>query len=157
MSDPHHQPKYEHEFVRHDPKEGFDDTEPDSKSIFGFVIGSILLLVLVIGALQYYFDSVWKNMVQENVLSVPAPELGAQRNLEAWRMTHYEYTDKSKTTVRIPMDRARAMFMEEMKAGKAFYPGKPTEPKPETPAAAPAADAKGGDAEGKETKEGAKK
>src|SRR5215470_11508069 len=133
MTDTHEDHKFDHEAVMHSPNEGYDPTEPDSKSITGFVIGSIVLLVVTIAALQYYFDSVWSKMVYENVLSVPSSELSDQRSLEDWRLTHYEYTTPEKKEVRIPLDRAKALFLEEAKSGKSFYPGKPTEPKPETP------------------------
>jgi len=157
VSEVHHD-KYEDHIARHDPREGFDDTEPDSKSIFGFVIGSVILLVAVILALQFYFDKVWSNMVEERVSSVPDADLGVQHNLEDWRLNHYEFTDKSKTSVRLPLDRAKALLLEEAKAGKTFYPAKPTEPKPETPNApadakgAAAPDAKGDDKGKAETK-----
>ena len=128
-------------FVKHDPSEGFDPSEPDSKSIAGFVIGSVVLLVAVIFSLQYYFDKIWGSMVYDRVMAVPSSELANQRRLEDWRMTHYEYTDKSKTAIRMPMERAKQLLMEEMKTGKTFYPGKGTEPKPEVPPAP--ADAKG--------------
>jgi hypothetical protein len=134
---------HDHNIGHHDPSEGFDHSEPDSRSIFVYIGVSVVLLVAVIFALQSYFDQVWKQRVYDNVLSVPSSGIANQRNLEAWRMTHYEYTDKSKTTVRIPLDRAKAMFMEEMKAGKQFYPAKATEPKPEVlSTAAPVADGK---------------
>ena len=123
------------ELPPHDPKEGFDATEPHARQITLFVILSVITLAVTIAALQYYFDKVWNQMVYENVLAVPGGELADQRSLEDWRLTHYEYTDKSKTTVRIPFERAKALFLEEAKQGKTFYPAKPTEPKPETPAA----------------------
>jgi hypothetical protein len=135
--------KYDQPLPHHDPSEGFDGTEPDSKSITGFVIASVITLVVVILALQFYFNGVWNAMVSERVLSVPGGELATQRQLEEWRFTHYEYTDKSKSTVRIPLDRARQLYLEDAKAGKTFYPAKPTEPKPETPADAPKEVAKG--------------
>ena len=124
------------EVVPHDPREGFDATEPHSRQITLFLILSVTTLVVTIAALQYYFDKVWNQMVYDSVLSAPGVDLAKQRNLEDWRMTHYEYTDKSKTTVRIPLERARVLFLEEAKQGKAFYPGKATEPKPEVPAGA---------------------
>jgi hypothetical protein len=39
----------------------------------------------------------------------------------------------------MPFDRAEELFLAEQAAGKTFYPAKPTEPKPEVPAEAPAA------------------
>ena len=44
--DPHG--KYDHEVIPHSPDEGFDATEPDSKSITGFVIGSVILLIVIV-------------------------------------------------------------------------------------------------------------
>jgi len=133
MSEEQQPSKYDHEVVRHDPSEGFDRTEPDSKSITFFVVLSVVALVLTMVALQGYFQKVWDEMTYERVLAVPGGELADQRNLENWRLTHYEYADKSKTTVRIPFERARELFLKDAAEGKTFYPGKPTEPKPETP------------------------
>jgi hypothetical protein len=128
-----HHSKYEDHIVHHDPQEGFDPTEPDAKSITMFVIVSVVTLIVVMVALQGYFQKIWNELTYERVLSVPGEELAAQHNLENWRLTHYEYTDKSKSTVRIPLERAKELFLKEAAEGKAFYPGKPTEPKPETP------------------------
>ena len=62
------------------------------------------------------------------------------RALSAWRLSHYEYADPTKTAVRMPFERAKELFLAEQAAGKTFYPAKPTEPKPEEPATpAPAA------------------
>jgi hypothetical protein len=144
--DAHEHDKYQYEVEKHDPKEGFDPTEPAARSIWGFAIGSIVMLVALILAVQSYFDKLWDEAVYEKVLSVPGAEVGDLHNLENWRLTHYEYTDPSKTTVRIPIEEARKAFLEDAKAGKTFYPGKPTEPKPEqpeTPVAAPGAPADG--------------
>jgi hypothetical protein len=140
MSDSHDQ--YDHPIEKHNPEEGFDATEPEAKSIWAFALGSVVLLVLLIGAVQVYFDGIWNQAVYDKVLSVPGQEVGDLHNLENWRLTHYEYTDPSKTAVRIPFEEARKAFLEDAKAGKTFYPAKPSEPKPEVPdqpAAAPGA------------------
>ena len=132
MSSKHHD---DIEVPHHDPREGFDATEPDSKSITGFVIASVIVLVVTMFAVTGYFQKVWERLTYERVLSVPGGELADQHNLENWRLTHYEYTDKAKTTVRIPFERAKEMFLKDAAEGKTFYPAKGTEPKPETPAA----------------------
>jgi hypothetical protein len=138
--------KYDHETVRHDPREGFDHSEPAARKITFFVIISVITLVVTILALQAYFDKIWNEAVYEKVLSVPGEELGDLRSLARWRLSHYEYADPSKTRVRIPFDRAKELFLADEAAGKTFYPGKPTEPKPEEPAVAPADAAKPADA-----------
>ena len=89
---------YEHEIEKHSPEEGFDRTEPAARSVWAFTIGSLILLVVVILALQSYFEGIWNQAVYEKVLAVPGEEVGDLHNLENWRLTHYEYTDPSKTT-----------------------------------------------------------
>jgi len=128
-----HDPHYDHEVVKHNPKEGFDPTEPDAHRITLFVILSVGTLIVVIVALQNYFDSIWNVNVEEKVLAAPAPALKDQRDLENWRFTHYEYTTPEKAEIRLPMERARELVLEEAKAGKTFYPAKPTMPKAEEP------------------------
>jgi hypothetical protein len=125
--------KYEHKMAHHDPSEGFDRSEPAASRIFVFVVVSVISLVAMILAVQSYFQKIWDQAVYEKVLSVPGEELGDLHNLEAWRLTHYEFTDPSKTEVRLPFDRAKELFLKEAAEGKTFYPGKPTEPKPEEP------------------------
>jgi hypothetical protein len=131
--------KYDHEIIHHDPSEGFDHTEPAARQITFFVVVSLITLAVVIGALQLYFNGAWDELAQERVLNVTPPELKDQRNLEDWRLTHYEYTTPEKTTVRIPLDRARELFLQEVRQGKTFYPARPTTPKAEEPPAAAAA------------------
>ena len=125
---------YDHEVVKHDPKEGYDPSEPAAQRITFFVIVSVITLVVTIVAVQNYFESAWDAAVVEKVLTVAPPELKDQRALEAWRMTHYEYTTEAKAQVRLPMERARELVLQEAAAGKTFYPAKPTAPKKEEPA-----------------------
>jgi len=135
--------QYNHPMRRPDPKEGFDATEPEAPRIFFFVIGSVVLLIVTIVALQRYFDTEWYGAVEEKVLAAPVVDLQTQRNLEAWRLSHYEYTTPAKNMVRIPIEQAREMFLKDSAAGKTFYPAKPTVPKPEEPPKDAKADAKG--------------
>ncbi len=133
---------YDHEVVKHDPKEGYDPTEPAAGRITMFVVLSVATLVIVIVALQNYFDSTWNTSVEEKVLAAPAPELKDQHSLENWRFTHYEYTTPEKAEVRLPLEQAKELVLQDAKEGKTFYPAKPTEPKPEEPPK-PAAPAEG--------------
>ena len=125
--------KYDHEVAPHDPREGYDHSEPAARKITFFVIVSVITLVVTIAALQSYFDKIWNQAVYEKVLAVPGEELGELRSLSAWRLGHYEYADPSKSRVRIPFERAKELFLADQAAGKSFYPGKATEPKPEEP------------------------
>lgn len=133
---------YEHPIEHHNPQEGFDKTEPNARAIWGFTVGSVLVLILVIVAVQGYFEQIFQTALYEKVLSAPSAQLQDLRNRDAWNLTHYMYgdLDKSSGRVRIPIDQAMQTFAEEAAAGKLFYPAKPTVPKKEEPApAAPAA------------------
>lgn len=132
MSD-HHDP-----IIRHaNPEDGFDHGEPNTRSIWGFTIASILTLVLVIVALQQYFDKIWSDAVYEKVLAPPSEQLQMLRNRDSWDLGHSMYLDKSSGRVRIPLALAQDLVLKDAAAGKTFYPAKPTVPKKEEPAPAP--------------------
>jgi len=147
MSEHHHKHSddvYEHPIVHHDPKEGYDRTEPAVGAIFAFAVGSVVLLILVIVAVQGYFDQIYQRAVSEKILTAPSEQLREVRNRDAWNATHYMYGDLDKKSgrVRIPVDKAMELFAQEAGAGKLFYPAKATAIKTEEPdAAAPAAGA----------------
>jgi hypothetical protein len=120
--------------IRHaDPSEGFDRREPKSGAIAFFGIGSVLLLLLTILALQAYFNHIWDEAVYEKILVPPSEQLKELHNREDWNLTHYGLTDKTSKQIRIPVDKAMEMFAQEAAAGKLFYPAKPTVPKNEPP------------------------
>jgi len=133
------------EEIRHaDPKEGYDHQEPQAGAIAGFAIGSVVLLIITILALQAYFNKIWEQAVYEKVLAPPSEQLIDLHNREDWNLSHYGYTDKASGAVRIPVDRAMELFEQEAGSGKLFYPAQNTVPKKEepepaagTPAAAP--------------------
>jgi hypothetical protein len=141
---------YDHPIPHHDPSEGFDKSEPNTPAIWLFTIMSVLGLVLVIGAVQGYFEQIYKEAVYDRVLSVPSELLQDVRNRDAWNLTHYMYgnLDKSTNRVRIPIDKAMQMFATEAAAGKLFYPAKDTPIKVEAPGAAAAAPGAGAAAAG---------
>ena len=120
----------------HDPSEGFDRAEPNVTSIWLFTILSVVSLVVILVALQQYFVKIWSDAVTEKVLTAPDSQLQMVRGRDAWDLTHYMYLDKKAGQIRIPVDRATDLFLQEVAQGKPFYPGKPTVPKKEEPAAA---------------------
>ncbi len=130
------------EVILADPKQGFDRAEPSSGAIATFMIGSLVLLVLTILAIQQYFDHIWNQAVYEKVLAPPSEQLKEVRGRDDWNLTHYMFMDKASGQVRIPIDKAMELNLQDAAAGKTFYPAKAYVPKPELPAvAAPAAGA----------------
>lgn len=128
-----HDTHYDRSVIKHDPKEGFDPTEPHAARITLFVVISVVTLAVVLFALQNYFESAWNFAVEDKILTVAPPELKDQRALEDWRMTHYEYTTPEKKQVRLPLEQARELVLREAAEGKTFYPARPTVPKLEGP------------------------
>src|SRR5579864_4793242 len=132
------------EIIPADPSQGFDRAEPSAGAITTFMIGSLILLVLTILAIQQYFDHIWSEAVYEKVLAPPSELLREVRGRDDWNLTHYMYMDKASGQVRIPVDRAMDLMLQDAAAGKTFYPAKPTMPKKEEPAVvAPAPGAPG--------------
>ncbi len=128
-----------HEVIPADPKEGFDRQEPSSGAIAVFAIGSLVLLVLTIGAIAQYFNHIYDQAVYEKVLAPPSEQLKEVRGRDDWNLTHYLYMNKESGVVRIPVERAMELNLQDAEAGKTFYPAKPTLPKKEEPAPAAAA------------------
>jgi hypothetical protein len=132
------------EVIPADPREGFDHQEPSTGAIFGFAIGSVILLVLTIVAIQQYFEHIWTQAVYEKILAPPSEQLKEVRGRDDWNLTHYMYMDKASGQVRIPVERAMELNLQDAAAGKTFYPAKATAPKKEEPAVvAPAPGAPG--------------
>jgi hypothetical protein len=130
------------EVVLADPREGFDRDEPSAGAIAAFAVGSLILLVLTILAIQQYFDHIWNQAVYEKVLAPPSEQLREVRGRDDWNLTHYMFLDKATGQVRIPIDKAMELNLQDSAAGKTFYPAKSTVPKKEEPVvAAPAAGA----------------
>ena len=88
--------------THHDASEGYDHTEPEAPPIWAFTVGSVILLVVVIFAIQQYFEKIWNDAVYDKVLAAPSQELQDLRNRDDFALTHYSYQDKGKGVVRIP-------------------------------------------------------
>ena len=88
-----------------------------------FAVGSVILLVLTIVALQEYFDQIWNEAVYEKVLAAPSEQLKDLRNRDDWNLTHYMYSDKKTGVVRIPMDKADGVVRDGSRGGKDVLSG----------------------------------
>jgi hypothetical protein len=125
--------------IPHDPKEGFDHSDPEVRKIFIFTIVSLVVLVLVIVAISGYFEDLYSKAVYEKILAPPSEQLRDVRNRDAWNLSHYMYGDLNQNSgrVRIPLDKAMELNLQDAQAGKAFYPAKPAPVKPVSPPPAP--------------------
>ncbi len=124
---------------KHDPKEGFDRSDPAVAKIFLFTSISLVVLALMIFAIQQYFEDIYAKAVYEKILSAPSEQLQDLRNRTAWNLSHYMYGDHDPKSgrVRIPLDKAMELNLQDAQAGKTFYPAKPAAVKPYSPPPAP--------------------
>jgi len=136
----HPDPDYDHPIAKHTPQEGFDRSDLHVGTIFLYTAASLLVLVLVIVAIQVYFEDLYKKAVYDKILSVPSEQLQDVRNRDAWNLSHYMYGDLDQKSgrVRIPLDKAMELNIQDAQAGKVFYPAKPSPVKPVDPPPAPA-------------------
>ena len=73
----------------------------------------VLILVVMLVWLRDYFFRVRNDVVQEQVLSVPNPKLGDLRAREAELFYSYGWVDQEKGIVRIPIERAMELTVQE--------------------------------------------
>ena len=126
---------------------GFDTAEVNAKGVAIFLVVTILMLVIVIGAVQFYFDHVRDEQVYEKVLAPVSDELRDLRAREDAELGAYQSINRDAGTVRLPITRAMELLAKEAAAGKLPYPtqDQPVKKDPNAPvqqasaAAAPAA------------------
>ena len=105
--------------------QGYDRSEPNVRFIAAFGASTLVLLVLIVLALQFYFDRV---LEQEVYLKVLAPESQALVDLRAREdeeLHAYRYLDRDKGTVRLPIERAMELIASEYSQGRLKYPQRP--------------------------------
>ncbi|HEV2201668.1 MAG TPA: hypothetical protein VGR73_17755 [Bryobacteraceae bacterium] len=124
---------------KHDPREGFDRSDPHVRAIFVYTVVSLVVLVILIVAMQQYFEDIYQKAVYDKILSAPSEQLQELRNRDAWNLSHYMYGDLNQNSgrVRIPLDKAIELNLQDAQAGKSFYPAKPSPVKPVEPPTAP--------------------
>jgi hypothetical protein len=138
MSNPSHVPVDVNELEQL----GFDRTEPRSGWVAISAVVMVVTLLLIIGAVTFYYDWIAEKEVYEQQLKPVAQDLIDLRNRDDWNLHHYGYIDKSAGVVRLPIDRAMDLVIEENAAGKPKYPTTPyAVKKPEDVNAAAPADA----------------
>lgn len=100
----------------------YDHAEPRYTSIAAIMGVTVVLLIVVGIGIQAYYELVYTNEEYTRVISQENWALRDLRNKEQWELTHYGYVDKSKGTVRIPIDQAMRMVVEDAAQNKLPYP-----------------------------------
>lgn len=114
--DYHKPPGFEHSVAV-----GYEESDVRVGFIAWTGVGIIVFLIVTILAVQVYFDSL-KN--EQEFVKLLEPVSEDYRNLRAREdaeLYSYKYTDREKGIVRLPIQRAMDLVVEEAKSGKTFY------------------------------------
>jgi hypothetical protein len=112
---------------------GYDAEEPKSRFVGLFMVGSVLALVIMLLGLEAYYDRVKEQQVFVKQLAPVAEDLRNLRAREESELHSYRFLDRGRGTVRLPIERAMELFVQEAAAGKFAYPTQPAPVKPIEP------------------------
>ncbi len=112
--------------------DGYDRHDPNVRFLALFGSALIVVLVLVILGIQYYHDRVKEQQIFIKVLQPESQALKDLRAREDQELHTYQYINREKGQVRLPIERAMQLLAAEHAAGRTFYPVKPYPVKPET-------------------------
>jgi hypothetical protein len=106
--------------------DAFDRSEPQSRFIAIFGGATIVLLVVMVLAIQAYYDHAREQQVYVQVLKPESEDLVNLRSREDSDLHSYKYIDRGAGSVRLPIDRAMELLEKEAAAGRLPYSTKPT-------------------------------
>ncbi len=92
---------------------GFDVAEPRTRFIALFGLGTLAALIAIILGLQAYVDSVKQQEIFVKVLQPVSEDLKALHAREDTELNSYQYIDRDKGVVRLPIRRAMELLVQE--------------------------------------------
>ena len=113
------------EEIHVDHPHSFDQTDPRAGFIAVFGIGTILTLAATGLAIQFYWSESREKLVYEQVLAPAGEQLKEQRAREDRDLGSYGYVDRNTNKVRVPIQRAMDLIVQEAAAGKHSWPTTP--------------------------------
>jgi hypothetical protein len=96
---------------------GFDTAEVNAKVVAVFIVATVVMLVAIIGGVQFYFDSIHDQELFEKVGAPVSDDLRDLRAREDGQLGSYGYINRDAGSVRLPIRRA----MELLAAGEIRY------------------------------------
>ena len=114
--------------------QGYDPGEPRTGLIGVFMAAVVVGLALTILGVQAYFDHVKQQQIFVKVLAPVSEDLLDLHAREDSELHSYRYLDRTKGTVRVPIERAMELLAGEYAEGRLPYPTKPTPVKKPAPA-----------------------
>lgn len=105
--------------------DGYDRHDPNVRFLALFGSALIVVLVLVVLGIQYYHDRVKEQQIFIKVLQPESQALKDLRAREDQELHTYQYINRERGQVRLPIEQAMKLLAAEYAAGKTFYPVKP--------------------------------
>lgn len=100
----------------------FDPSEPRTSIIAVLGIVTAVLLLVIGVAIQFYYTQDREARIYREVLAPVGEQINTLRNNENWELTHYQYIDKSKGVVRMPIAEAMKLLEREAAENRLRYP-----------------------------------
>jgi anti-sigma-K factor RskA len=132
-----------HEFHPGNPAEGYDRREAKSGLVTLVAAATVITLVAFIAAM-YWLTYYLGDRETETALRQPWTQTVELQQREARDLNTYGYLDKQKGVVRIPVERAMELLVEEHQQGRVSYNTKTYAVKVEPPGGAAAPGQAGG-------------
>lgn len=114
--------QYREEIPHGDHPLSYDHSEPGYRMIAIYMSVTVVLLIFIGIAVQGYYELTYTQDEYNRVLSQENWALRDLHNKERWELTHYGYIDKSKGTVRIPIEEAMKLVAQDAAANAPKYP-----------------------------------
>ena len=116
--------EYREEFHGEHPH-SYDHTEP-KYSLLWIIGGVIVGLLIFIGiGVQFYYERAEQSTVYRRVLSQDNWQLQYLRKVEDQELSSYGYVDPKAGTVRVPIEQAMRMVVQEAAENRPKYPTAP--------------------------------
>jgi hypothetical protein len=130
---------YREEFPDEHPH-SYDHNDPKGSLLFILFGVSVALILFIAIGVQFYYERYRENQVYESVLAPPNNQLTDLRAKEDQELYSYGYVDKTTGKVRMPIDRAMELVVQEARENRVKWPTAPYPVKTaaELAAAAPA-------------------
>jgi len=117
---------------------GYDHAEPSGRPLFLLTgIAAVTVFILIAGV-TVFFNHVEEDAFHDRVLVPPSNMLVSLHEREDKQLYSYQYIDRAKGTVQLPIDRAMELVIKEAGEGKLPFAQKPTVVGAEVAPAAPA-------------------
>lgn len=118
MGTPEH---HAHEPEHDEPAHAFDQHEPNYAIVAGFSILSVIIFAVAVFAVWQYYEIYTENKIYERVLAPASEDLKAVREREDKTLHTYGSAAEA-GKVRIPIDRAMELLVQDAKDNHLRYP-----------------------------------